>query len=687
MVRQLAAFHSRGQTFLTWKEVRSDASYSIYRSEKSFDGRAPLTTERVGVVRDGSAEFLCEPCGEDYGHGLRRKALLDRSRGGRPLPRDTGLFVWTTAREGRYHYCVIASLRGSRLSSRGHAGVNATVHPVSETPAPPAAVELAATGRAGWYFLMYGDFRSWNRDGVDDLWGGTAWSFHVALPRDAERREKLPVRVVLHGYRAQGVRYDQVPVNKRLVYISAQDWQDSMWWGWAQSIRPAGPAAWPPAGGRQQPEAGPVRPYAARRLSRLIEWVAGGPRNLRSGVDRRRLYLYGHSIGGTGALNFVLSGRPGAASLAGVVATKFPVTWSPGGHWEEALARVWGARKLKLAAEGLGRASAYRTLTPLAMAGRLKGRALAFEPPLLELSLGTADKYAPADRLGELGSALEAARVPYFAHWGNYGHGGGRLSGARNRAFEVRIDEPLLAFAGATCNGRPGKDPAGYLNAQLEWSSEANDFNPALQADDFLETATGCGFSVRLTSGTPAEYLPGNTDARAEVDITPRRLQKFRPKPGAGYAWRALDAGGASAGPARVLASGRVTAGPRGLLTLPRVPVIKRGLGTRVVIAEATRPAEPVKPAKQAEPEEPTDPEKPPEPGPEPKPATPPEAAAPERPDPPKPPSPAEPAAAGKSATPQKPEDEAPKKPPAEESPRKKPDTEDPVDDLLKGGL
>jgi hypothetical protein len=586
-VSQVAAYHARGQTFVTWKEMRSggsDAEYHIFRSAKSFDGRAPLNSERVGIVRGNSAGLLYEQCAENYGHGLTSMAILDRSRGGRPLRKGTGLFVWTIKKEGARYYCVLAHRRDGYVETSGAAGRNTTARALSEAPGERAAIELADTGPAGWYYLLYGDFRKLSRKGLDDLWGGYAWSFHVALPPDAKRSEKLPVRVTLHGYRAQGVRYSQVPIKKRLVYISAQDWQNSFWWGWSRSIRPAGPAAWPPAKGKPTPGGAPIQPFAAKRVGSIVNWAAANPANLTAQTDAKRIYLYGHSIGGTGALNYVLSAQPGAEKVAAVVATKFPTSWPAGCYWEKALERVWGARKLGLPAEGFGPKSAFDTVTPVALAGRAAVKPLAFEPPLVEISLGTKDKYAPVTELAKLCAALEAARVPYFAHWGDYGHNGGRLSGAKNRAFDVRLDEPLLALAKVSCNGNPDKEPVGYFNSALEWSSPGNDFDRDSQADNFLDTEKLCAFSVRLVTGTSAEFrLPKGTD-HVTADITPRRLQKFKFKPGANYTWRALKPDPKVPSAAVTRASGRVTADARGRLTLLCVPVLKLGTGTRVEI-------------------------------------------------------------------------------------------------------
>jgi hypothetical protein len=173
--------------------------------------------------------------------------------------------------------------------------------------------------------------------------------------------------------------------------------------------------------------------------------------------------------------------------------------------------------------------------------------------------------------------------VPFFAHWGKYGHDSARLSGAKNHAFDVRLREPLLAFARAGPNGRPGVDPTGYVNSALEWSSPANDFDPASTTDDFLDLERGCAFNARLVRGTPAEFRPDDQTARTAADITPRRLQRFRPKPGAKYAWRAL-APAAAGGEFVKLAAGTVTADERGLVTLPQVPILKAGLGVRVII-------------------------------------------------------------------------------------------------------
>ncbi|MHC4916997.1 MAG: alpha/beta hydrolase [Planctomycetota bacterium] len=602
-VSDLAAFHQRGQTFVTWREIpgRPDAEYRVYRSTRSFDGRAPEENELVGRLGAGSALLLHEKAGDIGGHGLERKAIVDRSRGGLPLPRGTGLFVWTAAKEGRFHYCVLASVRGKPVAATGAGGVNATVNPIGEAPAPPGAVQLSTTGPAGWYYLTYGDFREWNRSGADRLWGGTAWSFHVAAPRNLPAGVKLPVRVVLHGYRAKGVRYPQTPVRGNLVYVSAQDWQDCLWWGWARSIPQAGPDAWPAAREPADPSAGPVEPYASRKLGRIIEWTASAPDNLPVSPDPARICLYGHSVGGSGALNHVLSGAPGAERVAGVVATMFPSSWPAGCYWEKALRRVWGARQSRLIAAGFGTQAVYQAISPLALAERAARKPLPFEPPLIEMSLGTKDRLAPTADLGRLCAALEVAKIPYFAHWGRYGHERGRLSGAKNRAFDVRLDEPLLAFASATCNDDPGKDPVGYRNSALEWSSPANDFDEESPADDFRQARGGCAFSVRLVSGSPAEYLPGKAGSRATANVTPRRLKTFLPAPGATFKWQAVDPNVAGPGDPPVLASGEVIADARGLITLRGVPVLKEGMGTRVRVGSflAETPRQPKPDAEQ----------------------------------------------------------------------------------------
>jgi hypothetical protein len=141
------------------------------------------------------------------------------------------------------------------------------------------------------------------------------------------------------------------------------------------------------------------------------------------------------------------------------------------------------------------------------------------------------------------------------------------------------LSEPLLAFARASCNGKPGKDgdPEGWLNSALEWSSPANDFDARSKDDDLVDAPSVCAFSVRLVSGTAAEYKAGDATALATVDVTPRRLAKFRPAPGTRCSWKA-------AGPAGS-AGGEAVADARGLVAIPQVPVGKGGLGTRVTVA------------------------------------------------------------------------------------------------------
>jgi hypothetical protein len=81
-----------------------------------------------------------------------------------------------------------------------------------------------------------------------------------------------------------------------------------------------------------------------------------------------------------------------------------------------------------------------------------------------------------------------------------------------------------------------------------------------------------------------AAVKPGDAEAKISVDITPRRLVQFRPKPGTKLQWHVTF--GNQVDP-MVMAKGEVVVDARGLFTLPKVPVGKFGWGTRVVVQPA----------------------------------------------------------------------------------------------------
>ncbi len=123
----------------------------------------------------------------------------------------------------------------------------------------------------------------------------------------------------------------------------------------------------------------------------------------------------------------------------------------------------------------------------------------------------------------------------------------------------------------------------GTINSKLEWSSSSHDFDNKNIQTDIVDEENHYGLSVRLStySDYPGmEYMPGNPDAICLVDITPRRLQKFKPGPKKKIKWSNIDFSDPET-PVEI-AHGVVESDESGLVTVPQFQVGKKGLGNRL---------------------------------------------------------------------------------------------------------
>jgi hypothetical protein len=167
------------------------------------------------------------------------------------------------------------------------------------------------------------------------------------------------------------------------------------------------------------------------------------------------------------------------------------------------------------------------------------------------------------------------------------GHGTRTLVGA-NFDLDVRTDQSLPAFSNCSLDGdlgtgklktkeemeaeknrlaaeatKAGKDPKqvrvcptdgdpeGALNAHLAW-----------QTDDVVDTPEAWEMTVILKDSAPKDTC--------RVDLTPRRLQKFRTPAGAKFRYTVTDV---AAG--KVLAEGTAAADASDLATLARITLVK----------------------------------------------------------------------------------------------------------------
>jgi hypothetical protein len=129
--------------------------------------------------------------------------------------------------------------------------------------------------------------------------------------------------------------------------------------------------------------------------------------------------------------------------------------------------------------------------------------------------------------------------------------------GERVMTLDLRADQSLPAFTRSSLDGDLGNgdansgDPEGQLNGGLIWEPRS-----------IVDEAGVWEITLRVTDGARAD--------RATADVTPRRRQQFKTRPGDVVSWTTQASG-------RVIQSGEATADQWGLVTVPQVEIRRSG--------------------------------------------------------------------------------------------------------------
>ncbi len=277
------------------------------------------------------------------------------------------------------------------------------------------------------------------------------------------------------------------------------------------------------------------------RLLATIEWVARKYK-----VDRNRIYLWGISMGGSGTLGLGLARGDIFAAAYVVVPAGIGHGWHRMG-FPEIMKRSGPIVKMT---------------RPEDYFARVAGVGLPDLPPLVDFSSQT-DGYARGQE--NLIQAMQDGRHLLIFCWAPIGH-----TANWDRAnpavvnypwLSIRKDQAYPAFTGASTDqkypGLQGKEPdqEGQLNGYFRWKNKTDElmrFEMDLSLVDAKE----------LSKSTKLAAVP----EKSVVDVTLRRLQKFKVEAGKSYAWRLLEAG-------NEVQAGELRADALGLLTVPRLTI------------------------------------------------------------------------------------------------------------------
>ena len=619
------ALHRSGQTFITWREVPDQPAgqYRVYRHDE------PITADNVDraqrlyeVPRDSgrltTARYRLNDVWTDRYIG--RLVIEDRAP---PLAEGTGLLVWTLAPgdfeadiTGDGYYAVTVSIDGAE--NRADFSAENTLGPLREGVADPVPVEVDFdVGIGGHLYLQYMDLRNWNPtfnaprtqsyDGLDPADPAVrnalqyAYDYVVYEPYPdicgGEVPEgPFPMLMLLHGHGGNNYGpYTQLTEDYWCsYYIYPIDQRESWYFGFARDTDYRTSAV-------ENPDDVIVN-YGEQRLLRMIYDLQRdpfhGPR-----LDRRRLYVLGHSMGGSGALALAMR-YPNvfAAAYASEPMTNFREAGTQGGtEWARELIPKWGSfeANLPIVIDGPGDWADH--LEPYQGTGIWDWQnhqqnfvdRVGDEMALFGLAHGFRDNVVEwTTQARPIYPILDGARRPWGGFISADGH---RWQGFRGMpptfaenpsstpfaGLQVVIDETVPGLSNFTGHELPlppepertvpsetppeEYPPTGGYNSVLDWSASWNAWDEAP-----VDETHRWQISLRTTDGT-----------EGTVDITPRRLQTFCLIQGVEYTWETRRVADDT-----LVATATATPDPHGLLTLVGVPV--DGQGTRILI---TRPA------------------------------------------------------------------------------------------------
>jgi hypothetical protein len=529
-VTGIAAVSRNGQTFITWNDASPadpTARYALYQSAQ------PITEQTIGAAHLLQWDILPDSASIFGPNVVTRVPRAVLAPDQPPLPDGTGLAVVTIPAARQSYYAILPADPSGHPLSEPVPGQSATVQPLSETPAPIQAIEAAREPHPP---------KSDTAPQPLVLW------LHGHGGRESERGNAyLYMGTPDMGYR------DGIPG-----VFTVQQRDDAADGHWLE-IRPRDLIR-NPDGGRPittnwfgyeaVPQWSPNRtpfayPFTEQRLLWIISWVRG-----HYPIDPERIYCFGESMGGWGAMTFALR-HPEIFSAIYPMMPRMRQT---------ALAnavRTQSTTQHRRIAGALLPDGHTRFLDRMDMVKFVTG--YAGELPFIGWSIGRHDGFATWREQVDMVHALEATHRGFAFAWNDGGHGTGTRPMQEILRYypmsRFRLDRSYPAFSHSSLDSNPGNgdvqdgDKEGGINLGFAWSGVID------QSDRWEISISNALNHSDMT-----------------VDITPRRTQRFRLSPGETVHWTSSDG-----------ASGSTTADDYGLATIPRV-VIQPQLPTKVIL-------------------------------------------------------------------------------------------------------
>ncbi len=591
-VKGLRPVHHNGQTFLTWAEHEDimagtepvtiekleekvmplrrggkDVTYSVYAHDKPITvksltdarlvARVPFVVSAYYLDIIRTIEHPNRARGEGssplIGGARARRDPVPRyviGAGQKPLPRGTGLYVRTITRPGKTYYAVVAAVGGREaVGSGGLSAENSLAAPVDEKVAPPGPVlqsrQVRKPTQRGQIASVIGLYNFW----LEFPYVNTPKQLQVAVnfPETIDPAGKLGLYVHLGAYGGQAAFYARGSGGYQVVLCPPKS-DDSMFQGRHECLYTL-----------KSYDQGVVHNWAQRRIFALMEWA-----KRHWPVDAERVTLRGQfccwalrygdkftSVQGDGFAN-MNKGRE--VQKHGPLFGPYPrasKNWAGVDHWD------W-----------------------MNICKYIR------ENPTKELPYYVSFPYS-ASHVGDIGPwswaelyrALHDTKRAFCARWGSCWAG---PPPAIAMAGRIKLHQSLPAFGNCSLDDNPGDgafdpgragsdgDPTGNINGYLFWDPESIVDEP----DRWEMTVYLYGGDRHGRGKSPADTCT--------ADLTPRRCQKFKAKPGQEFAWTVTLVPDPAA-PAKVVQRGTAKADKWGLVTVKDLTVTRAKRRVRIV--------------------------------------------------------------------------------------------------------
>lgn len=568
-VKDLKAIHNSGQTFITWQEVslvptipekitttklsklqlkfeeEKKVRYKIYKS------KSPI--KRISSLKPVAEvpPFTCWNVDRYYityeENDLSRYVIEE---GKEPLKSGTGIFVNTFTENGDAYYSVTVSVDGKENLEVTEE--NSLQTPICETVGAGVPILQRIEKHKEFFYIKSPTLYYFIRWEVPPNCNvkGRSFDYLVVVPKDVTY--PAPVGINLHYWGADLNKgyfwYDQ---QRKEIILSPNQNPYDWWTGYHEeyNIKTNKPLKV-----KEDCLKGKVYPYTQRRILSFLDWLP-----TRWNIDKKRVFIAGSSMGGSGSAMFAIRYPEVFAWTASRVGIHIPEK-SPG--FKSSYERVWGPREWDVKFEN--GTSVWDYYNDVLYLRKYPNKEIGF----IAFANGKNDESIGWPQAVEFFKALQDTKRPHLFAWGMKGHNEQVLlpkGGGRKTIPDISIDQSLPAFTHCSLDDNPGngdtKDgvSSGQVNLYLYWETEG-----IVDEVDKWEMRVGLINNAQKDSCT--------------VDLTPRRLQKFKIKPMEAFKWKNI-----SLKDKKEIQSGTVIADKYGLVTVEKL-IVEKGDGNRIKI-------------------------------------------------------------------------------------------------------